>query len=104
MKKVGSLLVGLLLLHCGLVALIYYGNLHHSFNLQTFAPVHIIDSANIITLVCLWIYTLVHALQNRALTERDRLLWIAAIVFLSVFGAILYNYLAPPSPPRSRYA
>jgi hypothetical protein len=104
MKKIGSILVGLLLLHCSLVALVYYSNLHHSFSLQIFTPLHIIGLADIITMVGLWIYTLLHALQNRALTERERLLWIAAIVILSVFGAILYNYLAPPSPPRSQYA
>ena len=53
-----------------------------------------------------WIWMLVDAIQNHALSEGEKVAWVLAIVFLHIIGAILYLVIGHPKktnpvPPAS---
>jgi uncharacterized membrane protein YidH (DUF202 family) len=55
-----------------------------------------------------WVWMLVHAIQNRGLTDSERIVWVIVIVFLHVLGALLYLLIgrpkadqAPPPPAQA---
>ena len=95
MKKIGVLLIALLLLHSALIVCIYFHNLHHSQLLGIFAQFGFLCPVIYVASVCLWIYTIFHALRNSALTTQSRIIWILLIVLLNVIGSIFYCYIAP---------
>jgi uncharacterized membrane protein YidH (DUF202 family) len=43
-----------------------------------------------------WVWMLVHAIQNRGLTDSERIVWVIVIVFLHVLGALLYLLIGRP--------
>jgi heme/copper-type cytochrome/quinol oxidase subunit 2 len=45
-----------------------------------------------ITLACFafWIWMLISAVQNKGLTDGEKIAWVLVIVFLHVLGALLY--------------
>ena len=54
-----------------------------------------------------WIWMLVSAVQNKGLTDGEKIAWVLVLVFVHVLGAILYFFighpkrhtpLAPPPP------
>lgn len=97
MKKIGALLIALLLLHSALFVSIYFNNLHHSPLLGFIAQFGFLGAFIFIASFCLWVYTFVHALRNPALTSQTRIIWIALLVLLNVLGSIFYCYIAPDS-------
>ena len=43
-----------------------------------------------------WIWMLISAIQNKGLTDNDRIIWVLVIVFLHVLGAIIYFFVGHP--------
>ena len=95
MKKIGTLLIALILLHSALVVCIYFYNLHHSLLLGFFAQFGFLSPVIFVISVCLWVYTFVDALRNPALTSQNRIIWIGFFVLFNVVGSIFYCYIAP---------
>ena len=46
-----------------------------------------------------WIWMLIDAIQNRGLTDGEKIGWVLAIVFLHIIGSILYFFIARPKRP-----
>ena len=40
-----------------------------------------------------WIWMLIDAIQNKGLTDGEKIGWVLAIVFLHIIGAILYYFI-----------
>jgi hypothetical protein len=43
-----------------------------------------------------WIWMLIDAIQNKGLTDGEKIGWVLAIVFLHVIGATLYFFIGRP--------
>ena len=43
-----------------------------------------------------WICMLISAIQNRGLTESEKIVWVLVIVLLHVLGAIIYFFAGRP--------
>ncbi|HEX7469919.1 MAG TPA: PLDc N-terminal domain-containing protein [Verrucomicrobiae bacterium] len=43
-----------------------------------------------------WIWMLVDAIQNKGLTDGEKVGWVLAIVFLHFIGALLYFFIGRP--------
>jgi hypothetical protein len=43
-----------------------------------------------------WIWMLIDAIQNKGLTDGEKIGWVLAIVFLHIIGAILYYFIGHP--------
>jgi hypothetical protein len=43
-----------------------------------------------------WIWMLVDAIQNKGLTDGEKVCWVLAIVFLHIIGALLYFFIGHP--------
>jgi len=45
-----------------------------------------------------WVWMLIDALRNKALTDNEKLVWVLVIVFLHFLGAIIYFFVARSKP------
>lgn len=59
----------------------------------------------VVGLLCLlgflfWVWMLVHAIQNKGLSDSERIVWVVVIVFVNLLGAILYFFVGKP---KSRF-
>ena len=43
-----------------------------------------------------WIWMLIDAIQNKGLTDGEKIGWVLAIVFLHIIGALLYYFIGHP--------
>ena len=43
-----------------------------------------------------WIWMLIHAIQNKGLTDTEKIIWVLVIVFLHVLGALIYFFVGRP--------
>jgi len=43
-----------------------------------------------------WIWMLIDAIQNKGLTDGEKIGWVLAIVFLHIIGALLYFFIGHP--------
>jgi hypothetical protein len=43
-----------------------------------------------------WICMLVSAIQNKGLSDTERIVWVLVVILLHILGAILYFFLARP--------
>jgi len=43
-----------------------------------------------------WIWMLIDAIQNKGLTDGEKICWVLAVVFLHIIGALLYFFIARP--------
>ena len=43
-----------------------------------------------------WIWMIVDAIQNKGLTDGEKVCWVLAVVFLHILGAILYFFIGRP--------
>jgi hypothetical protein len=41
-----------------------------------------------------WIWMLIDAIQNKGLTDGEKICWVLAIVFLHIIGSLLYFFIA----------
>ncbi len=46
-----------------------------------------------------WLWMLIHAIQNRGLTDSERIVWVLVIIFLNLLGALLYLIVGKPKAP-----
>jgi len=54
-----------------------------------------------------WIWMLIHAIQNKGLTDGEKIGWVLAIALLHCLGALLYFFIGrqkTTAPPSSRLA
>ena len=49
-----------------------------------------------LALTAFWIWMLVAAIQNKGLTDGEKVGWVLAIVFLHLIGAVLYFFIGHP--------
>ena len=49
-----------------------------------------------VALLAFWIWMLVSAIQNRGLSEGEKIAWVLVIVFLHALGALLYLLIGHP--------
>jgi hypothetical protein len=60
-----------------------------------------------LSLACMafWIWMLVHAIQNKGLTDGEKVGWVVAIALVHFIGALLYFFIGRPkanlAPPVS---
>lgn len=58
----------------------------------------------VVALFAFWIWMLVHAIQNKGLTDGEKIGWVLAIALVHFLGALLYFFIgrpkgkAPPTP------
>ena len=50
--------------------------------------------------VVLWIWSLIHCIQNRYLTDNNRLIGIILIVLLGLLGSLVYLFLPKEVEPQ----
>ena len=43
-----------------------------------------------------WIWMLVHAIQNRGLTDTEKIVWVLVIALLHFVGALIYFFVGRP--------
>lgn len=48
-----------------------------------------------------WIWMLVHAIQNKGLTDGEKIGWVLAIALVHFVGALLYFFIARPKAKQS---
>jgi hypothetical protein len=60
-----------------------------------------------LALFVFWIWMLISAVQNKGLSEGEKIAWVLILVFVHVLGAILYFFVGHPKrntplapPPR----
>ena len=49
-----------------------------------------------VALCAFWIWMLISAVQNKGLTEGEKIAWVLVIVFLHWLGALLYFFVGHP--------
>jgi hypothetical protein len=49
-----------------------------------------------VALFVFWIWMLISAVQNKGLTEGEKIAWVLVIVFLHWLGALLYFFVGHP--------
>jgi len=49
-----------------------------------------------LALTVFWIWMLVHAIQNKGLSDGEKVGWVLAIVFLHFIGSALYFFIGRP--------
>jgi hypothetical protein len=59
----------------------------------------------ILLLICLpitlfWLWALISAIQNRGLSDGERICWVLAILVLQIVGAVLYYMIGHPKRLR----
>jgi len=47
-----------------------------------------------------WIWMLIDAIQNKGLTDGEKVGWVLAVVFLHIIGALLYYFIGRPKSGR----
>lgn len=50
----------------------------------------------IVLFMVFWIWMLIDAIQNKGLTDGEKVGWVLAIVFLHILGSILYFFIGHP--------
>ena len=52
----------------------------------------------LISLACFafWVWMLVHAIGNKALSDGEKIVWVLVIIFLPFLGSILYFFIGKP--------
>lgn len=48
-----------------------------------------------------WIWMLVHAIQNKGLSDTERIMWVLVIIFVNLLGAIVYFFVGRPRAPST---
>ena len=51
-----------------------------------------------LALLCLvfWIWMLIHSIQNKGLTDTEKIVWVLVIIFLHLLGAVIYFFVGRP--------
>lgn len=46
-----------------------------------------------------WLWMLIHAIKNRALSDGERVVWVLVVIFLPFLGSVLYFLIGRPKSP-----
>ncbi len=46
--------------------------------------------------VAFWLWMLIHAIGNKALSDGERIVWVLVIIFLPFLGSVLYFFIGKP--------
>ena len=46
--------------------------------------------------IAFWIWMLIHAIQNKGLTDTEKIIWVLVVLFLHVLGALIYFFVGRP--------
>ena len=46
-----------------------------------------------------WVWMLVHAIQNKGLSDTERIIWVLVIIFVNLLGAFIYFLVGKPKAP-----
>ena len=49
-----------------------------------------------LAMLAFWIWMLVHAIQNKGLSEGERIAWVIVLVFVHFLGAVIYFFVGRP--------
>jgi len=49
-----------------------------------------------LALFAFWIWMLIHAIQNKGLSDGERIAWVIVLVFVHFLGAVLYFFIGKP--------
>lgn len=49
-----------------------------------------------LAMLAFWIWMLVHAIQNKGLSDSERIAWVLVIAFLHFLGAVIYFFAGRP--------
>jgi hypothetical protein len=49
-----------------------------------------------LAMLAFWIWMLVHSIQNKGLSDSERIAWVLVIAFLHFLGAIIYFFAGRP--------
>jgi hypothetical protein len=54
--------------------------------------------SGIISILCFvfWLWMLVHAIGNKALSDGEKIVWVVVIIFLPFLGSVLYFFIGKP--------
>lgn len=55
-----------------------------------------------LALLAFWIWMLVHAIQNKGLSEGERIAWVIVLVFVHLLGAVIYFFVGRPKARTPR--
>ena len=50
----------------------------------------------VLAAIVFWIWMLVSAIQNKGLTDTERIIWVLVVILLHLLGAVLYLFLGHP--------
>ncbi|GAA5484358.1 hypothetical protein Hsar01_03602 [Haloferula sargassicola] len=70
--------------------------------MESGAPIVVMIIFGLIGLVVfgLWLWSLIHCVQNRYLTDNNRIVGIVLIVLLGILGSLVYLFLPRESEPQ----
>jgi hypothetical protein len=86
--------------------LLVLGGLAGILLLLALAPLAVIVAVALfgVFLMVFWIWSLVNAIQNKGLSDGEKIGWVLAIVFFHFIGSVLYFFIGRPkrnfAPPR----
>lgn len=55
-----------------------------------------------LALLAFWIWMLVHAIQNKGLSDTERIVWVLVIVFVHFLGALIYFFVGRPKTKKGK--
>ena len=78
--------------------LLLIGGLAGILLLLALAPIAVVVAVALfgVFLMVFWIWSLVNAIQNKGLTDGEKIGWVLAIVFFHFIGSVLYFFIARP--------
>ena len=78
--------------------LLLLGGLAAILLLLALAPLAVIVAVALfgVFLMVFWIWSLVNAIQNKGLTDGEKIGWVLAIVFFHFIGSVLYFFIGRP--------
>ena len=49
-----------------------------------------------LAMLAFWIWMLIHAIQNKGLSEGEKIAWVIVLVFVHFLGAVIYFFVGRP--------
>lgn len=49
-----------------------------------------------LAMMAFWIWMLIHAIQNKGLSEGEKIAWVIVLVFVHFLGAVIYFFVGRP--------
>ncbi len=59
--------------------------------------------AIVLAVFAFWIWMLIHAITNKALTDTEKIVWVLVIIFVHFVGALIYFFVGRPKVAGGAY-